>query len=124
MSYEKQSSRSSKNRQQEVGKSNANNTDKNNTEYIKTNLISSDDESAINEVDGYEEIIRKNIAYDDLLLTYPYDKELIDGIVKLILETVLTKNEHVLIAKNQYPAKLVKSKFFKLNYSHISYVVK
>jgi hypothetical protein len=77
----------------------------------------------INEVDGYEEIIKENIAYNDLLLTYPYDKELIEGIVQLILETVLTKSDHVLIAKNQYPTELVKSKFLKLNYSHISYVM-
>ena len=86
MSYEKQSSRSSKNKQQEVGKSNSNNTDKNNTEYIKTNLILSS--SMKNEVEDYGEIIKENIAYDDLLLIYPYDEEMLDGIVQLILETV------------------------------------
>ena len=75
MNFDFQSSGTTKNRQQEVGKSNANNTDKKNTEYIKTNPISSNDSSAINEVDGYEEIIKENIVYDDLLLTYPYDKE-------------------------------------------------
>ena len=48
---------------------------------------------------------------------------MIDGIVQLILEIVLTKNEHVLIAQNKYPIELIKSKFLKLNYSHISYVV-
>lgn len=120
-SFENQSSGSSKNRQQEVGKSNANNTDKNNTEYIKTNLILSS--SVINEVDGYEEIIKENIAYNDLIVSYPYDKELIEEIVQLILEIVLTKNDYVLIAKNQYPTKLVKNRFMTLNYSHISYVV-
>ena len=54
---------------------------------------------------------------------YSYDRELIDGIVDLILETVLCRQEYILIASNQYPASVVKSKFLKLNYSHIEYVL-
>ena len=54
---------------------------------------------------------------------YSYDRELIDGIVDLILETVLCRQEYILIASDQYPASVVKSKFLKLNYSHIEYVL-
>ena len=54
---------------------------------------------------------------------YSYDRELIDGIVDLILETVLCRQEYILIASNQYPASVVKSKFLKQNYSHIEYVL-
>lgn len=45
------------------------------------------------------------------------------GILDLILETVLTKGDTILIASNQYPKELVKSKFLKLNYFHIEYVM-
>ena len=47
----------------------------------------------------------------------------IDGIVDLLLETVLCRQEYILIASNQYPAGVVKSKLLKLNYSHIEYVL-
>ena len=48
---------------------------------------------------------------------------MIDGIVDLILETVLCRQEYILVASNQYPAEIVRSKFLKLNYSHIEYVL-
>ena len=43
--------------------------------------------------------------------------------MQLILEIVLNKNELMVIASNTYPVALVKSKFLKLNYSHIEYVM-
>jgi hypothetical protein len=48
---------------------------------------------------------------------------MIQGIFDLILETVLTQGEKILISSNTYPTQLVKSKFLKLNYSHIEYVM-
>lgn len=54
--------------------------------------------------------------------TYPNEEELIQGIYQLILETVLCKNERMIIASGEYPAELVRSKFLKLNYMHICYV--
>ena len=72
---------------------------------------------------AYRKLIRENIDYDSLVIVYSYDRELIDGIVDLILETVLCRQEYILIASDQYPASVVKSKFLKLNYSHIEYVL-
>ena len=77
----------------------------------------------ISEMDAYDEIIKENISFDDLLVAYPYEIETIEGIKQLILETVLNKNESMVIASNTYPVALVKSKFLKLNYSHIEYVM-
>ena len=48
---------------------------------------------------------------------------MVEGIFNLILETVLSKNEEITIAGDVYPKNLVKSKFLKLNYSHVEYVV-
>lgn len=46
-----------------------------------------------------------------------------NGIFDLILETVITKKETVLVSGQEYPTALVKSKFLKLDYSHIEYVM-
>lgn len=72
---------------------------------------------------AYGEIIRENIDYDSLLITHDYDQELVQGIYELILETVMSKRKEILISSERYPAELVKSKFLKLNYSHIDYVI-
>ena len=77
----------------------------------------------LEQMNAYREIILENIEYDSLLLQYPYEHELIDGIVDLMLETVAASGESILIASNQYPAQIVKSKLLKLNYSHICYVI-
>ena len=68
-------------------------------------------------------LIRENIEIDILYQEYPYDRELLDGIYDLILETVLCRNGTVFIASNEYPVQLVKSKFLKLNSGHLEYVI-
>lgn len=121
---EKQTSRSWKSKPLEVGKTNPNKNNINNTEINNTNLIISGDEDAgLDEYHLYVNIIRENMEIDILYQQYPYDKELLDGIYDLILETVLCKTDSVCIASNQYPSQLVKSKFLKLNSSHIQYVM-
>lgn len=72
---------------------------------------------------AYKDLIRENIDYDSLIISHSMDRQLIDGIVDLILETVLCRQDSILIASNQYPTSVVKSKFLKLNYFHIEYVL-
>ena len=71
----------------------------------------------------YEKRVKKNISYDDLLLTHPYDIRMIDNMVDLIVEQLLSKSEETLIAGSRYPAEAVKRRFLKLEYSHIDYVL-
>ena len=129
MKSQKQTSRSPENKLQEVCNSNSN---YNNTNDIKesknkSNQIISDegrwDTDVMDKVSAYQEMIKENIDYDSLLIVHRYDESLIQGIYELILETVLCGNEKILIASNWYPAELVRSKFLKLNYSHIEYVL-
>lgn len=121
---EKQTSGGWKNKPLEVGKKDPNNTDINNTEINNLNLITSvDGDAGLDEYHAYARIIRENMEIDILYQQYPYDRELLDGIYDLILETVLCKCDSVFIASNEYPAQLVKSKFLKLNSSHIQYVM-
>ena len=90
---------------------------------ISNNVSDGYDYDLMSEMDAYTAIIKENIAFDDLLVAYPYERETIEGIMQLILETVLNKNDSMVIASNTYPVALVKSKFLKLNYSHIEYVM-
>lgn len=129
MKSQKQTSRSPENKLQEVYISNPNynNINNNNQSENKSNHILSDDrgyDCDENEIiQGYMELIRENIDYDSLIAVYPLEKNVIDGIYDLIVETILSKNDRILIASNWYPVELVKSKFLKLTYSHIEYVL-
>jgi hypothetical protein len=124
LELEKGSSGSLKSKPLEVGKKDANKNNIINTDFSKTNLIVSDDAGkGLDEYTAYSEIIRENLELEILYQRYPYDVELIDGIYDLVLETVLCKSGTVIIASNEYPVQLVKSKFLKLNSSHIEYVI-
>ena len=72
--------------------------------------------------DIYEEIIKDNIEYEHFIKHTDIDRERLDEIVSLILETVCTKRKTIRIAGDDYPAELVKAKFMKLNSSHIEFV--
>ena len=106
---------------------NINNTEFNNT--ISSNLILSKPEEDEMGYDGmslteaYREIIQENISYNCLKERYPYDGEMLDGIVDLILEAVMNQSETMMIASATYPTELVKSRFLKLNSQHIQYVM-
>ncbi len=74
-------------------------------------------------VEIYREIIKDNIEYDILIQDPKMDKDRLDEIVDLMLETVCTARKTIRIAGDDYPAELVKSKFMKLNSSHIEFVL-
>ena len=103
-----------------TNKNNINNTELSNNE---SNLILSGDDRMRYEMDAYSELIKENIELEILRERHPYDQDLLEGIFDLILETVLCKNESIIIASNKYPAELVRSKFMKLNSSHVEYAI-
>ena len=74
-------------------------------------------------VRAYEEVIKDNIEYAYLIQDKDTDRGMLDEIVALMLETVCTRRKVVRIAGDDYPAELVKSKFMKLNSSHIQFVI-
>lgn len=104
-----------------------NNTNINNTKLniLKSNRISSglNTEIGSDGMNTYSELIKKNIDYDILLIRFPYEHELIEGIYDLILETVINQSESILIASNHHPGSLVRSKFIKLDSLHVEYVI-
>lgn len=100
-----------------------NNTNINNT---LSNRISVSLDSKISDeirADTYKDIICENIDYDSLLQIYPDEIELLDGIADLILEVIMNQSKNIFIASGSYPTELVRSRFLKLNSSHIQYVI-
>ena len=110
---------------------NINKTEENNIESNHIRMIlpqagySSDrcDEDPSSLALEYRSQICENIEFDNLLLTFPERTELLEGIVELILETLLCRSKEILISSTLFPAEIVRSKFLKLDYSHIVYVV-
>ena len=60
---------------------------------------------------------------DSLMQRYPYEQKDVQEIYDLIVETVVGKGGSMTIFGQQYPRELVKSRFLKLNMSHIEYVM-
>ena len=128
---QKQTSRSPENKLQEVYISNPNNTNLSDTEMNenKSDLIISADEKGSDsdnpseEYQAYENLVKETIDYESLEVTHHDDMRQVDEILNLIIETVMCKNDKILIASNWYPASLVKKKFLMLTYSHIEYVL-
>ena len=115
---------------EEVYISNSNNTNINNTnlsENKSNHIVSADgigsEEDEIETLHAYQSLIKGNLDYDSLLVSHPHDKNQIDEIVDLIVETVMCKSDKVLIASNWYSGALVRGKFMKLDYSHVEYVL-
>ena len=51
------------------------------------------------------------------------DREQLDEIVDILLETVCTSRKSIRVAGDDYPAELVKAKFLKLDSHHIEFVM-
>ena len=88
-----------------------------------TQVQSGYDEDEMRGVRAYAEIISENLELEILKQGHRYDVELLDGIYDLILEVVVSKSPTTIIASNEYPTELVKSKFLKLTSMHVEYVM-
>ena len=71
----------------------------------------------------YREIILENIDYEILCQDPKVDREQLDEITELIVDTVCTARKTVRISGDDFPAEVVKSRFLKLDASHIQYVM-
>lgn len=96
------------------------NTDKNNNEFSETHSIHSGEDE---ERRAYTDYFNRKFETENLKLDYPYDVDMIDEIVGLIVDTVCSKKDSVRIAGDYKPANIVKSQFMRLDYSHIRFVL-
>ena len=142
LKYENQTSGSMKITIQEVPKSQSNKTDINKTDFNDTEYSETDIENPIqsyqsadagnvrsetggmDEMEVYREIIRKNIDYECFSQRDSREREDVDELVELMVETMmLPDNSTVRISGMDKPVAVVKNRFMKLNYSHIEYVL-
>lgn len=97
------------------------NTDMSNTE---SNLISS--QSGLDEIDEYhyyENLVRRNLEADVMLSRYPFEQERISSIISLIVETLISKNDSIVVSSDRIPVQVVKSRMMSLNSMHLEYVL-
>ena len=71
----------------------------------------------------YRQIILENIDYEILATDPQVDREQLDEITEIILDTVCTSRKTIRISSDDFPAEVVKSRFLKLNASLIQYVM-
>ena len=72
---------------------------------------------------SYQQYFNEQLCVDALYSDHPYDRESITEILELILDTVCSKRKTIRIAGDDKPLEVVKSRFMKLDHSHISYVL-
>ena len=77
----------------------------------------------MDQMETYRVLLQENISYGDLLREHPYDADLIDGYVELMVEVCCTRRETVRINQEDIPTAVVRSRFLKLDREHILYVM-
>ena len=80
-------------------------------------------QDGIRKRESYRALILENIEYDILSQNVQLDKDRLDELVELMVDTVCSNREMIRIAGDDYPAEVVRSRFLKLNTSHIEYVL-
>ncbi|RKJ18190.1 hypothetical protein D7X48_19265 [bacterium D16-50] len=136
-------SRGRKNQLQEVGESDPNytyynQTDQNYTDLSYTNPINQSAGNAegsetqgegdridgIDEAGAYMALIRDNLEYEfHMKYDQHGDKEMYEEIYETVCDVVCVKRRTIRINGEEYPYELVKSRFLKLNSSHVAYVM-
>ncbi len=104
---------------QEISEWESINTDNNDNDIIKTYPILSDEDKR----EQYRSYLYERLEMDILYERYPYDKELLDSIMDLMLDVLCSKRKTIRIAGDDKPANVVKSQFMKVDHMHIEYVM-
>ena len=85
--------------------------------------INLDGMDRMDERNRYEEIIRQNLDYDILCQDPKFDNDRFREIMDIMLDAVCSTAPTIRINGEDMPQQVVKSRFLKLNSSHIEYVL-
>ena len=120
-----ETSGSVKNSSQDMSKEHSNNTDNNKTDISKTDLsfVPGRESNGMKKIKEYEDYFRSQLDYDVLLKNNFYDRETIEAIMNLLVETCAVGRQTIRIAGDDKPADVVRSRLMKLDSSHIGYVL-
>ena len=124
------------NSQTENNQTNNNYTDMSDTNPINQSMGSMDSKGTqekdgmmdgidtIDETIAYMALIRKNLEYEHHMKYDQYgDKEMYEEIYETVCDVVCVKRKTIRINGEDYPYELVKSRFLKLDSSHVEYVM-
>lgn len=114
-----------------ISKTNSNNININNTKESNNILSNPMVKNAVDMMgreeesifEKYTKMVKDNIDYDVLISRHYLEKSMIDGMVNLIVETIISENDYIIISSTKFPKETVKSRFSKLDISHIEYVL-
>ena len=81
------------------------------------------DAMSVTEIENYRELILENIEYDCLKQRYPLYLDDLNEIVDLLVETVCARRKTTRISGADFPHEIVRSRFLKLDSSHIEFVM-
>ena len=108
---------------QDMSKRHANNTNINNTEFNNTNPILSGLDVDNSERESYRQYLYEQLEIESLRERYPYEHEMLDSIMDLMLDAICSNRKTIRIAGDDKPVNVVKSQFLKMNSGHIEYVM-
>ena len=109
---------------QDAAKSRGNKTEWNKTEGSEPDPFSSDAEDEPDERTRLEAYFMQSLEVDLLLRVCPDEKDTIDQIVNLLVDTCSSKRRMLRVAGDDKPAEVVRNRFMKLNADHIRFVLK
>lgn len=105
----------------EDNKTEISDTDRSDTEYLSFYSEESEEMHRKRmEREVYHQMILNNIGYEYLVDVY--NRDMLNEIVELIVDTVCSEQEMIRIGGDRKPKDVVKSQFLKLNSEHIRFV--
>lgn len=117
----------------EVCETDTNNTENNKTDISKSNLILSgwdedrnvDNSVGMNSDDrvSYRLYFEKKLDMSIMRERYPFDREVLDSILDLILDVMCSGRKTIRIAGDDKPLQVVQGQFMKLHSMHLEYVL-
>ena len=107
----------------ELSKAQCNKTNINNTNIINTNPILSGTDVDNSDREAYRSYLYKQLEMEYLKERYPYEIEVLDSIMDMMLDAICSNRNTIRIAGDDKPVNVVKSQLLKLNSSHVEYVM-
>ena len=107
---------------------NSSKTEKEKTELSNTDSFPSEKKTnrskvTAAEMEAYRKMISGNISYDLLCQEYPHQREQLEEILEILVETICTTRQTVRVAGNNFPSEVVKGRLMKLTAEHIRFVL-
>ncbi len=109
----------------EVSESHSNKTNNKKTYLNDTDpsFLPGSEPKRIDDYERYEDYFMTELEIPILIQNYPTERETLEGILDLLVETCSSKRKSIRIAGDDKPLEVVKSRLMKLNSMYIQFVL-